>query len=324
MSATSTTPSAAAAAEPPPALPPFFRPYSILPEETYRTRIVRKGPVLDSDETTSADTNAKAVKLEVPVLEETKDNVRVRCEAEVRVAVYVPKWELDDVALEGAVLVPTRPSLFDEKTPGVHFVEGTAVTLLGPSADPEMLRCRFKDDDLSAEGLVMAERVGKVYRPTSRKTGSWNGVLPQGGRLVDAPRGRLVAILKPPRDAEGRRLVTKLGPPKEGFVLVRYSTPRYAAVGWIPTYQVRDLDEDGGIGTRGGSSGSGRSYQNPIELEPGVVLRALGTRRPIGVVLRKSKFNCAADCTGDHPRVTVPACHASLDVVADRARGTPP
>jgi hypothetical protein len=311
------------AAPPPAELPRFVR-LDVDPrkESTLRGRLNDAGPAMLTDRAVERGAPGPAAKppragaQQVIVLGETRDSLHVLCESNVRVGVYIPRWSFDDVALSGAVMVPSRPEHFDERTPGVHFIEGAPVEVLGMSRDREMLRARYEDDRLKAEGLVAKERVGKAFRPPPPPSVGGSSELPHGGRLLNAPGGSLVATIKAPRSPNEAPLVAVLK--AEGKQsLVSFRTRDYTAVGWVPTATVRTID--GGIGrvSVGVGTGWGVGTKNPLTLDPAVVLRDPESRAPVGVVVSKTTLGCVSECDGRSPRVVAPACKREVEVVAD-------
>jgi hypothetical protein len=292
-------------------------------DEPLRAKIVRVGPLLEADVEPPAPEATSMVLMMVPAIEETPRSVRVLCEStRATVAVYVPRYDLAEVALPGALLVPAPPlpAAIDDRTPGVHFFTGTILDRVEPDSDPALVRVRFEAFLTRAEGVVASARVGNVFPVAEEPVEPWDVELVAGAKFFDAPSGgRVVAELAAPGPGGDKHTGTKLDR-SGGSILVRSIGSEAVVVGWVPAQQVRVLPapvSPPGYGT-GSGSGSPR-LTRPVELGRGTLLRGVTSGKPIGVVRRDSTFSCIDRCEKADPVVRVAACTGTIDLVAARS-----
>lgn len=292
-----------------PAIGPWLDPSFDLDAATRkRARIIRP-PAVRAEHDGSAIVQPSAMLVDdvVPVLESSAADVRVACEGDgARVALFVDREVLADVALTGALLVGPAPTA----EAGLHVMAGTQLREV--EARGEVSRVRVETPGWSASGTISSAHIGQVFDEQAPPTPVQANVQLERGALLDAPHGTPFLQLEPPFEQLARQR-DKRG----AFSLIELVTPLGPALGWIETKQLRPIPSD--TGSIAGVAGVGERYHSHasrIVLPRGRLLRVDDRRVAIGVMLQDATMWCFDGCGGRRPVVEVCACGVCIGLEA--------
>lgn len=260
---------------------------------------------------------------EVPVLDSDvagrPRRPRVLCEDEVsRLGVAVDAQDLATTVRADAFVGvrSTPPERLTSRTPGVRLAGGSEVSVQGPSVDGAT-EIVYEGLLLRARGFVASDAIDVVYTPGELADDlRRNGELRRNVRFLDAPGGVEIATTERPDDISNEMHVFRLGPAKDGHVLVRYQEHESFVVGWIRSEDVEPYPaRRSGGGGGGGGMGSGTADKR-IDLARGTRLVPVNSTEVIGVVTKSHAASCASDCDGPNPKVRIFACSHVLTLRA--------
>jgi hypothetical protein len=311
--------------------PAFLDPDAVLARLPLHTIVLREGPLYETRDGPAATKGAGlSLQLTLEVLDPdtggSPRRPRVLCNTPIsRVAVHVDVADMATVALAGTFLAGGRaiPAAPEDRTPGLRLRAGQVLWPVG-SATAGLRRVRYQGAHFAAEGWVRADRVDIVFAPelSGDPAPRRDGALIDRARFLDAPGGAEIARVEAYRESSWRPLVEKLDGPRRGFVLVRYHEPGAELVGWVSQEVVEDIEPREaslGIGTGSAIATSSRVEQQ-VRVARGALLVGERSGEPIGVMLHDAQLSCLADCKGDRPLVSAPACAGTIPVRAHRTR----
>lgn len=295
----------------PPALGPWLDPAFDLHAMVRRRARLARTPAVRAEHDGSplqpgSDLDADLV---VPVLETQSDDgsVRVACEGDgARVALFVARDELADVARSGALLV--GPAAVQGA--GLRVIAGTRLHDL--ELDGERAHARLEMDGFRATGTLARAHVDRIFEPDEEPPALRATVELDRGTLLDAPDGTPFLLIDTPLEQRARLRATS-----GAYALIELRSPLGTALGWTETQRLRPLPPDGG-GSMGGVGGGERfhSHATHILLPRGRLLRVDDRRVAIGVMVEDSSMWCFHDCAGRRPVVEVCACGACMNLEA--------
>lgn len=313
----------------PPPLPAWLYPDFDERSPPLRAKLARAPEVFGDERNLALNTPASQSKVATifPVLEEPRpesERIRVLCTSyRDRVALFVKRGDLALVTRKGAVLVArddeldaalTAPETF------ASFVFNAGVDL-GFTSDPtsKIVPVTYGQHGVRFSGVMFRSQLDQVYEwPVDAGTFRRNAKITGAAVLHDAWRGKAFAQLEA-QEAGSFHDVETRGPARQGMQLVRVRLRDGLLTGWVDEAKVQRAPQGAPprvtMGRGGGWSGS-----RAIDLPKGTLLLLGG--EPIGVVTANARYGCVADCSDRTPTVSVSACHASLDLVAQRPQGS--
>lgn len=273
-----------------------------------RARILREPAVrAEQDGSVLMKPSKTDVDIVAPVLESSASDVRVACEGDgARIALFVQRTDLADVALNGAMLVGPAPV----GNSGLHVTAGTRLRAVERHEDTATVRLEMPG--WVAAGSMANSHIGQIYDDEEAPAAITANVELTRGALLDGPSGTPFLQIESP--LEQLALQTER---RGGFSLIELVTPLGSAVGWIETARLRPIPPDSG--SMGGMGGGGERYHahaSKIVLPRGRLLRIDDRRVAIGVMVEDATMWCFNDCGGRRPVVEVCACGVCLGLEA--------
>lgn len=277
----------------------------------------RTGPVLAVGDGRSMSITAIAIESDAGG---SPRRPRILCEhSSHRVAVYLDASDLGVVARAGAIISPARKRTAapSPETPGVHLAAGALLEPLDPAPGPGPRRVRYRGLFMVAEGWLAADEIDVVYRPAPLPEERYiDGELIESVQLLDAPGGREVARITRIPAYVNRLMVHKLAEPRAGAILIRYREHDAAAVGWVPSRAVKNVEPESYVTSSMIGIGSGTTRAPTVTLVRGTQLVSPTDGAVLGVITRDNSFVCLSSCDADPPTVSVYACSASVGLLA--------
>jgi hypothetical protein len=183
------------------------------------------------------------------VVEESEDHSTVRVvmdNAYVRVAFYVDPQALPMVARKGATIVATPAATtakIGAKTPGVRLRAGTPLTTTDAPANGAAHVTLVNGKYLSVDGYLPAAAFGRSFVPAVEPgSPKRNLEVPTPATVLDAPGGATLATI------DGSGIATRLGPIKDGYVLVRFDESDAVVIGFVKADGVKKWRPGRGFG----------------------------------------------------------------------------